>query len=437
MLHALASWRQLPQQLTVHDKIWLCVAFAIIILTGFFWWGTITNSWAITPQKGGIYTEGILTQDPLELDALTAKLTKIGLTYIDRKNNIVGALAESWSISEDKKTYTFHLKKGVSAKEIVDTYKGLPTWQGVEIATPNESTITMLLKQPFGLLLSFSSEPVVPAGPFIQEKQSKSELDFVANKNFILGEPNIQRIILHPYPDPRSVKAALQRQEIMGADISVDNIAGTAKHSLQLTKQMVLIFNLENEKFADKAIRQNIRDNKKLDSPLEAVLATTQDPALLAKANELKEQIEKLGIKIDLKSYNPVVLERDILPKEAYDLLLTEHNYSYDGDPYPYWHSSQIIEPGKNYAGYNNKEADKIIESARQIVDEAQRSEQYANFYKILNEDTPGILYPKQILHYTISDRLKGVQEGIGAVAADRYTEVWKWYLKAKKQPKN
>lgn len=436
MLNYLRGLTSLHRYLTPSDRIGLVVIALVILATGSLWWKAVASNWQVVPVSGGTYTEGIIQQAPQDLDLIIAKLTRIGLTYADKSNQIQGALAESWEISSDGKTYRFRLRPGLSAEAIADTYRGLANWQNIEISTTDERTIVMLLKQPFSSLLSFASDPVVEAGPYRKEKQTKNDISFTANPDFTLGQPHIQRIVILLYPDERSLRAAMQRQEIMGADQLVTGVSGTRTQRLSLTRRSVLVFNLEKELFKAKTIRQKIKDRQPLDAPLTAILATNQDPHLLDLANRFREEMKPLGLTVEINSQNPLVLERDILTADRYDILLTDQNYGYDGDPYPYWHSSQIVAPGANYAGYNSKETDKLIEEARLTTDDNKRHELHSRIEQQIVSDIPAIFYPHQRYEYTVSTRLKGVtEEGIGAVPADRFTEVWRWFIKSKRQP--
>ena len=426
--------QNLPKILSRYEKLVLIGVLVLVVATSGLWYQSLTAHWTLRPVKGGTYAEGVVSTDPAEIDQLIAKLTKIGLTYIDHTNKIQGALAERWEVAEDGKVYTFHLRPTVDAKRIVDTYSSSPGWQNITIEVGEANTLVMRLKQPFSLLLSFTSDPIVSQGPFKIEKQTNSEIVFVANPDFVLGEANLQRLVMTFYQDERMLKAALQRQEIMGADRAIEQIGGTKIRKLQLTKQDVLLFNLEQDVFKDKTVREKIVKNQKLESPLSVTLATTQEAGHLKIANDFAERAKKLNLNVSVKSLNEIALARDVLATDNYDLLVTTFNYGYDEDPYPYWHSSQIIEPGKNYAGYNNKSADKLIEETRQSLDETTRDQKLKEFWTILESDSVAVFYPKQVFRYTVSDRLKGQRDGVGAVPADRFAEVWKWYLKAKKQ---
>lgn len=433
MINYLKGLLKLPSILHHNERMSIIGLFLVALLSAGVWWFSATASWNSKPVKGGVYSEGIIAATPQDIDNITSKLTRIGLTYVDHKGETKGALAEHWELTEEGKKYTFYLRPGVNAQQIADIYGSLPTWQNIVVAAENDTTLTMTLKQPFSLLLSFTSDPVVDAGPFKVEKETKTDIIYTANKEFILGEPNLQRIIITFYSEEKLLKAALQRQEVNAADIAARGIAGTSVKKLTLTKQDALIFNMDKPLFKDKIVREKIKNNQKLDQPTTVTLVTTQEPKHLELANQFAERAKKINLNVSIKSVNQIVLDRDIVPQDQYDLILTTLNYGYDQDPYPYWHSSQVIGNGKNYAGYINKEADKLIEQARQTVDIVAREDKYKQFERILGEDIPGILYPNQVFEYTVNKRIKGITDGVGAVPTDRYTGVWNWYLKAKK----
>ncbi|MBN1435687.1 MAG: peptide-binding protein [Sedimentisphaerales bacterium] len=59
-----------------------------------------------------------------------------------------------------------------------------------------------------------------------------------------------------------------------------------------------------------------------------------------------------------------------------------------ESDPYQVWHSSQI-QGGSNYIGFNNPQADQIIEQARRTLDEDARNQLYHQLHRLLHEEQP------------------------------------------------
>jgi peptide/nickel transport system substrate-binding protein len=106
-------------------------------------------------------------------------------------------------------------------------------------------------------------------------------------------------------------------------------------------------------------------------------------------AKMVKDQAAKVGIEVSLDPYEwSVFVER--LHSRDFDAV----NLSWGGggiqeDPYQIWHSSQIGNRGSNYVGFNNPQADAIIEEARRTLDENKRNELYHQFHRIIHEEQP------------------------------------------------
>lgn len=59
-----------------------------------------------------------------------------------------------------------------------------------------------------------------------------------------------------------------------------------------------------------------------------------------------------------------------------------------DQDPYQVWHSSQK-DQGSNFVGFENAEADRLMEEARQTFDKNRRQKLYQRFHEIVAEEQP------------------------------------------------
>ena len=134
-----------------------------------------------TPTPGGTLKVG-LQADPTALDPQKQSLTAIwhviehiynGLTRVKPDLSIEGALAESWEISDDGITYTFHLRPGVTfhdgsplkASDVKFTFERLvapetASTSAAELASmenveaPDDATVVMTLKAPDASLLA-------------------------------------------------------------------------------------------------------------------------------------------------------------------------------------------------------------------------------------------------------------------------------------------
>jgi len=148
----------------------------------------------------------------------------------------------------------------------------------------------------------------------------------------------------------------------------------------------------------------------------------------------LKKQWEALGINIEIEfiEERSVFLEEKIRPRD-YEAVLFGNALEINPDPFPFWHSSQTRDPGLNLSGYENKEADKLLEEARQTLDQEERKNLLVKFQEIIIKDVPAaFLYNPDYL-YVLSEKIKGVDEGIISDSSQRFSNITNWHIKTKR----
>ena len=167
--------------------------------------------------------------------------------------------------------------------------------------------------------------------------------------------------------------------------------------------------------------------------PLSFSLATVNQPLLETTANLLKEQWEAIGINLEIKTFDISSLEQEVIKPRDYDMLLFGEVLDVLPDPFPFWHSSQVKDPGLNLAGYENKTADKLLEGARQTLDETERKEKLEEFQEILLEDAPALFLYNPDYLYLVSNQVKGIQAKIITDPSKRFSGIENWYIKTKR----
>ncbi len=167
---------------------------------------------------------------------------------------------------------------------------------------------------------------------------------------------------------------------------------------------------------------------------LEISLTTIQKEEMMSAAEKIKEQWQKIGVKVRLQIVEPSKIQKDIIKPRAYEILLFGQILGSDPDPYPFWHSSQINDPGLNLAMYSNKEMDKILEDARKISDESQRAEKYTQFQKKLIEDVPAIFLYSVQYAYILPKKINGIETISIKHTSDRFCNIENWFIKTKKR---
>lgn len=165
---------------------------------------------------------------------------------------------------------------------------------------------------------------------------------------------------------------------------------------------------------------------------LEMKLTTSNWPELISVANELKTQWETIGINVNLEILALPELQQTIKDRD-YEALLFGEVLGLDPDPFSFWHSSQKKDPGLNLALYDNKDADKLLEDARQTLDKLARISKYNDFQKLLISDAPAVfLYSPYYLHAQTNE-VKGNNIKIISVPSDRFDAINKWYINTKR----
>jgi len=105
-------------------------------------------------------------------------------------------------------------------------------------------------------------------------------------------------------------------------------------------------------------------------------------------AKLLKDEAAKVGIEVIPDPYEGTVFFQRLQDRQFDAVNLAWHG-GLAQDPYQIWHSSQIGNHGSNYVGFNNAEADAVIEEARRTLDDKKRNKLYHRFHQILHEEQP------------------------------------------------
>jgi len=393
----------------------------------------------LAPDRGGIFIEGAIGKKAADFQQTIDKLTKVGLVRFDLDGKLVPDLASSWEITNLDKNYTFRLRDFVNSTEIVSILNSKKDiFQNINIKNPDEHTVEFDLSQPYSPFLASLTTPYFPYGPYKIEKETKTEIRLSVNNDFYLGVPNIETIVLRFYPDEENILRAFKQKEIDGI-AQIDNSLekkGYNNFQMKLPQWQVLFFNLNRDVFKEKSVRQNLANNKKLDKNIEVTLVTSNKEPYISEASNLKTAWSALGATIQIVSRDPLELQKDIIPKRDYDLLLYGVDYGTDPDPYPFWHSSQNAEAGLNLSGFANIDADKLLEEARLTTDWPKRQELYAKFQQIMDDERPAMFIKQTEINYIISSKVKGIIAHDGINPSDRYSQVWTWYIIEKRVKK-
>lgn len=145
-------------------------------------------------------------------------------------------------------------------------------------------------------------------------------------------------------------------------------------------------------------------------------------------AQILKNQWEKLGAKVNLVVVGPAELENQYIRPRTFDALLFSENVGADPDPFPFWHGTQINDPGLNLSGFMNAEADKLLTEARQTTDPVSRAKNYNRFQEIINSELPAIFLARSLYIYNVPKKIGGITLADMVTPSERFLDINHWY---------
>lgn len=168
-------------------------------------------------------------------------------------------------------------------------------------------------------------------------------------------------------------------------------------------------------------------------TPLKITITTGSQSPLKDVAEAIKKQWEASGVQVEIRTFAPSSLEREVLKPRAYQVLLFGEILGKIPDPFPFWHSSQIKDPGLNLSSYENKQIDKLLEAARKESDEEERARLFGEMQDIILEDVPAIFLYDLDFVYFASKEIQSIEDMIIANPSQRFLGVSNWYTETKR----
>ena len=167
----------------------------------------------------------------------------------------------------------------------------------------------------------------------------------------------------------------------------------------------------------------------KTTTPLEFSISTGNAPELAQSADLIKQNLEALGIKVEVKTFEIGNLNQSVIRPRKYDALLFGQIINHESDLFAFWHSSQRKDPGLNVAMYVNAQVDKILEDAFITVDENAKIKKYSQFEDQIKKDMPAVFLYSPDFIYVISKNLSGLSIDHITSPADRFSDSYSWYV--------
>ena len=420
----------LARELSQKYTLWLVFGF-IVGLTATVGLGRIfpyiISTWFSPVDRIGVVGEFTPTTLPTSIQ----NEISAGLTQIAEDGTPKPALATSWQVADEGKTYFFALRsdavwhngKPVVADDINYNIKNVT----FHVAGPHLLKVTLL--EPYSPFPTILAKPILQAGLRGFGPYKVVSIRLNGDKVQYLRLVPVSDTSLHAkeYRFYKTEAAAITSYKLGDVDIleDISNPNELSSWNSTKVKKMVrpdrivaLFFNTRDSVTGEKAFRQALGyalptfDEERAYSPIAstswayndtirhyvtdidhakkllsgasasegATLTLTTFSQYVDTAQTIANSWNAVGVKT-------VVRVENSLPPQ-YQVLLSAQDVPPDPDQYPFWHTTQTT---TNITGYSNLKIDKLLEDGRKEFDMEKRKKIYMDFQKFLVEDSPAI----------------------------------------------
>ena len=168
---------------------------------------------------------------------------------------------------------------------------------------------------------------------------------------------------------------------------------------------------------------------QKASVPLAINLVVPQIDFLTQTADYLQTVWQQLGAQVTITPDSPNSIDADYIENRGYQAMLFGNVLGPSSDLYAFWDSSQRFSPGLNLAVYGNPKVDALIESARQTMNNASQTEEFAAAEQDIVNDNPAVFLFSPNDVYVAGKTIQGVTPDLLPDPSDRFREIPGWYL--------
>lgn len=385
-------------------------------------------------EKIGLVGQYLVTDIPLSI----LQDISYGLTTISEKGDVAPALAESWQVTNDGKTYIFQLKTENLFWH--DGKKFAPTdvnynFNDVEVSVEGNN-LTFKLKEPFAPFPAVLSKPLFRRGliGLGTYKVKKIETQGKMIKSILLvpfNDNHLPNKLYRFYNNEDDLKTGFNLGEVNTLNdlLSLDGLflSPTVKinKTIMNNAYVGLFFNTNLPPFSSKPFRQalayaipketgsqraltpinpvskfynpdvkpyaqdlnhakEILKDEKI--PSDQVITISTFPQFEYLADQIRDSWKQIGISSEVRIISTI--------PENFQVLIIGREIPKDPDQYSFWHSTQ----SNNLSGFKNFRIDKLLEDGRRTLDEEERKNIYFDFQRFLVEESPVVF----LIHPTV-----------------------------------
>ncbi len=166
----------------------------------------------------------------------------------------------------------------------------------------------------------------------------------------------------------------------------------------------------------------------------EFTVVTNQGNDLRKMTAELMQQaFKEVGVKMNINVQEWSTFIENTINKRQFDAFILGWSLSPEPDPYDIFHSSKTGEKEFNIVGFNNEEADKMMDKARGTFDQVERKKYLDRFQEILHDEQPYLFLYAPYSLIAVHKRIQNIEEAPAGISHNFID----WYIPQELQTRN
>lgn len=301
-------------------------------------------------------------------------------------------------------------------KKDIDVLSGLTSLTADELKNEDSDTEikTSTLPRIFAVFFNQNTEPV------FLNKEVRRALDIAVDKEEIIQKvfAGYAKVIHSPIPVTHEAETIGSMQSTSTRPtLSVDEKITAARQILEKAGWTInASTSIYEKKTGDKVER------------LAFTISTSNSTELIRTAEILKDQWTKIGADVKIEAFESSDLTQKVIRPRKYGALLFGQIVGRNIDLYPFWHSTQRVDPGLNIASYANMKANTALEIARSSSDPLKRVAARADFAKEIANDIPAVFLFSPEYIYTQNTQIVTNDMQFITEPSDRFININTWY---------
>lgn len=147
-------------------------------------------------------------------------------------------------------------------------------------------------------------------------------------------------------------------------------------------------------------------------------------------AEIMQQAFREIGVDMNIRVQEWATFLENTIHQRNFDAVILGWTLPVEPDPYDVWHSSKTGEREFNFVGFENNEADNMIEKARTTFEKTERQQALWRFQEILHREQPYLFLYTPYSLIAVHKRFKNIQPAPAGISHNFKD----WYVPAEQQ---